>query len=58
MLVYMPATALALGALILYRRRSVSALRGVPLPLGKEARKEGSAKEGSVKEGIKEGSVK
>lgn len=50
-LVYMPATALALGALILYRRRSASALRGVPLALGKEAGKQGSVKDASVKEG-------
>lgn len=48
-LVYMPGTALALGALILYRRRSASAQRGTPLALGKEARKAGSVKEGSAK---------
>lgn len=50
-LVYMPGTALALGALILYRRRSTSAARGTPLAAGKEGRKEGSVKGSSVKEG-------
>jgi hypothetical protein len=50
-LVYMPGTALALGALILYRRRSASAAR--------PRVREGGVKEGSVKEGsVKEGSVK
>jgi hypothetical protein len=40
----MPGTALALGALILFRRRWSGAARSVPLAIGKPARKEGSAK--------------
>jgi len=43
-LMYMPGTALALGALILFRRRSSSAARSVPLALAKATRKEGGAK--------------
>lgn len=43
-LVYMPGTALALGALILYRRRSTSAARALPIPLRKATHKDGGAK--------------
>jgi len=43
-LIYMPGTALFLGALILYRRRSASAARALPVAVGKQARKEGAAK--------------
>jgi hypothetical protein len=64
-LVYMPATALALGALILYRRRSGSAARGQPTPRRSKAAREpgslkpGGAGEGSLEEGgVKEGSAK
>jgi hypothetical protein len=58
-LVYMPGTALALGALILYRRRSASAARGTPPALGKGARKDGAGKEGNLEEGrVKEGGAK
>jgi hypothetical protein len=64
-LVYMPATALALGALILYRRRSGSATRGQPTPRRSKAAleagslKPGGAGEGSLEEGgVKEGSAK
>jgi hypothetical protein len=45
-LVYMPGTALALGALILYRRRSASAARG-PLASSKPKLDEGSVKDAS-----------
>jgi len=57
-LVYMPGTALALGALILYRRRSASAARGKAPARGKAALERGNLKEG-VKEGsLEEGGVK
>jgi hypothetical protein len=50
-LVYMPGTALALGALILYRRRSASAARSKPRAARKPELEEGGVEEASVKEG-------